>query len=115
MFYENRQDLDFGDVERCSACVRKASCGIIRRYSAGKHRYGRGGKGKPPRHTHLSGKRNIAIQLFLIFSTNPDSIQLALLKIPGDLGILTEYEAIFRRGRCLLQPASLTPETPRSF
>ena len=27
-------------VERCSACVRKASCGIVRRYSAGKHRIG---------------------------------------------------------------------------
>ena len=42
MFHEKPQDLDFGDVERCSACVRKASCGIIRRYSAGKHKVGEG-------------------------------------------------------------------------
>ena len=42
MFHENRQDLDFEDVERCSACVRKASCAIIRRYSAGKHKVGEG-------------------------------------------------------------------------
>ena len=46
-------------------------------------------------------------------SRNSDSIQLTVLNLSGGLQVLTDYEAIVRRGSCPLQPASLTPQNPK--